>query len=177
MARKVHVCASINETALEWNSNPGHTGTLVSLLMGDVGKGFFQSGSVDDGWDRIVDDLVCKTASKTTVQRNAYAGDLGGLRGATAMSTINAVMRQGGFLVKNSFEEAFSAWENPELTQLGATIENAKNRFTMAELAKFAEMDDSDENQPPKPPERASLDLEFEGCSFVIFNINDQKPG
>ena len=93
------------------------------------------------------------------------------------MTAIHQVMLQGSFFVKNSFEEAFSAWEDSKLAHLGGEIEKGARRFTLAELTKLSEVGDSNESQPPGPPEKVALDLDFEGCSFIIFNISDQKPG
>jgi hypothetical protein len=113
------------------------------------------------------------TAQKVTATRNAHVGDLSGLRGAPAVAAVDEVMRQDGCLVKNSFEEAFSAWADPKLTHLGAEIEHGQRRLTQAELTKFGSLAESREG-PPRPPVNESLDLEFEGCSFVIVTFRDE---
>lgn len=146
---------------------------IYQLLTGVIGNGFALPVANDQGWDRIIDDLIRSTCQKTTRCKNAYAATLQTFRGEQAAHAVHGVLsRNGGQVVKNSFGRIFGGWGDEELASLGRQLEDPKEQFSEDELIR----ESAEGGEPPGQKLKEGSGSDGEG-SFVIIDIEDlQEP-
>jgi hypothetical protein len=144
---------------------------IYQLMTGVIGNGFAVPHTHDQGWDKIIHDLIRITCKKTTRCKNAYTSVLQNLRGEQALQAVESVLvRNGGQVVKNSFGRIFSHWENGELAAMGKELENPKKQFNELDLMReFNRGGD----EPPRTRKLGSDDNNEGEGSFVIFDLED----
>ena len=138
--------------------------------------------STENGWSRIVDDLIRHTARAVFKRQNAYVSrNQEPLRGEDAVRAVNAAMGPNSpFLIRSSFGKILSIFD-PELAELGKKIEWEGKAFEEDQFKKAHERRYSTKergNDLPPPPlgsERpGSGDDDSGGCSFVIMDFTTE---
>jgi hypothetical protein len=154
---------------------------LLDLICGVSGRRvrMLNANSPENGWSKIVDDLIRVTARSAFRRQNAYVTrNRQPLRGEDAVRAVNITMGSPPpFLVRSSLERIFRIFDE-EMAKLGAELERHsqgfdEEKFKHENPRRFVGGKSGADGPPILGNERlAAPDGDDGGCSFVLLDFS-----
>lgn len=153
--------------------------TIQSLVFANAGETFSTPKADEVGWNRIVRDLVEKTARRalTTTMMNTHG--MSGNRGTEHLARILAADPNAPVVGRNSIAESYRhlAPDDDEVGALGERLEKEALKPDSDELEKYRQIAGSDEGgfwPPLKPLDTGDGGDDDGGCNIVMINCSSE---
>lgn len=152
---------------------------LMDLVCGVSGRRVkaLDLGDTEDGWSRIVDDLIRVTARTTFTRQNAYVSrDKEPLRGEEVSRVLQSMAgsRDCPNVVRCSLGRIFEFFD-PELAKIGLKLTTDSEAFSREVFLRDFKVELMDRDGSAKPPilgnKRPEIFDDGSGCSFVILDF------
>lgn len=153
--------------------------TIQKLVFGNAGESFAAPSTDETGWNRIIRDLVDRTARRALTVRMVNTHGKSGHRGTEHLARVLVADPNAPVVGRNSIAETYRhlAPDDDEVGALGERLEKEALKPDSDELEKYRQIAGSDEGgfwPPLKPLETGDGGDDDGGCNIVMIHCSSE---